>query len=288
MKEKAAFHVNGYLGLLGAIIIGLISLWLMFVGFTRNFPVVLTIGIILFLIVILFSTSLTIVQPNEAKVLTFFGNYIGTIRDAGLFMTVPFTNKETVSLRVCNFNSQILKVNDSKGNPVEIAAVIVYKVVDTAKALFSVDDYEEFVQIQSESAVRHVASEYPYDSFEDQDAITLRGNPTEVSERLTAELQERLNVAGVKIIETRLTHLAYATEIASAMLQKQQSSAILSARKIIVEGAVSITEEAIERLSKEANLDLTDEQRLQIINNIMVAIISERGTQPVINTGTQG
>lgn len=288
MKEKAAFHVNGYLGLLGAIIIGLISLWLMFVGFTRNFPVLLTIGIILFLIVILFSTSLTIIQPNEAKVLTFFGNYIGTIRDAGLFMTVPFTNKETVSLRVCNFNSQILKVNDSKGNPVEIAAVIVYKVVDTAKALFSVDDYEQFVQIQSESAVRHVASEYPYDSFEDQDAITLRGNPTEVSERLTAELQERLNVAGVKIIETRLTHLAYATEIASAMLQKQQSSAILSARKIIVEGAVSITEEAIERLSKEANLNLTDEQRLQIINNIMVAIISERGTQPVINTGTQG
>ena len=288
MKEKVAFHVNGYLGLLGAIIIGLISLWLMCVGFTRNFPVILTIGIILFLIVILFSTSLTIIQPNEAKVLTFFGNYIGTIRDAGLFMTVPFTNKETVSLRVCNFNSQILKVNDSKGNPVEIAAVIVYKVVDTAKALFSVDDYEQFVQIQSESAVRHVASEYPYDSFEDQDAITLRGNPTEVSERLTAELQERLNVAGVKIIETRLTHLAYATEIASAMLQKQQSSAILSARKIIVEGAVSITEEAIERLSKEANLDLTDEQRLQIINNIMVAIISERGTQPVINTGTQG
>lgn len=288
MKEKAAFQVNGYLGLLGAIIIGLISLWLIFVGFTRNFPVILTIGIILFLIVILFSTSLTIIQPNEAKVLTFFGNYIGTIRDAGLFMTVPFTNKETVSLRVCNFNSQILKVNDSKGNPVEIAAVIVYKVVDTAKALFSVDDYEQFVQIQSESAVRHVASEYPYDSFEDQDAITLRGNPTEVSERLTAELQERLNVAGVKIIETRLTHLAYATEIASAMLQKQQSSAILSARKIIVEGAVSITEEAIERLSKEANLDLTDEQRLQIINNIMVAIISERGTQPVINTGTQG
>ncbi|MBB1095437.1 SPFH domain-containing protein [Limosilactobacillus sp. BG-MG3-A] len=288
MKEKAAFHVNGYLGLLGAIFIGLISLWLMFIGFTRNLPVVLTIGIILFLIVVLFSTSLTIIQPNEAKVLTFFGNYIGTIRDAGLFMTVPFTNKETVSLRVCNFNSQILKVNDSKGNPVEIAAVIVYKVVDTAKALFSVDDYEQFVQIQSESAVRHVASEYPYDSFEDQDAITLRGNPTEVSERLTAELQERLNVAGVKIIETRLTHLAYATEIASAMLQKQQSSAILSARKIIVEGAVSITEEAIDRLSKEANLDLTDEQRLQIINNIMVAIISERGTQPVINTGTQG
>lgn len=236
---------------------------------------------------IIFSTSLTIIQPNEAKVLTFFGNYIGTIRDAGLFMTVPFTDKQRVSLRVCNFNSQILKVNDSKGNPVEIAAVIVYKVVDTAKALFSVDDYEQFVQIQSESAVRHVASEYPYDTFEDNSALTLRSNPTEVSNRLTAELQDRLNVAGVKIIETRLTHLAYATEIASAMLQKQQSAAILSARKIIVEGAVSITEDAIDRLAKEAKLNLNDEQRLQIINNIMVAIISERGTQPVINTGTQ-
>lgn len=165
--------------------------------------------------------------------------------------------------------------------------MIVYKVVDTAKALFSVDDYEQFVQIQSESAVRHVASEYPYDTFEDDSALTLRSNPTEVSNRLTAELQDRLNVAGVKIIETRLTHLAYATEIASAMLQKQQSAAILSARKIIVEGAVSITEDAIDRLAKETNLDLTDAQRLQIINNIMVAIVSERGTQPVINTGTQ-
>ncbi|MCD7124393.1 SPFH domain-containing protein [Limosilactobacillus caviae] len=288
MKEKTAVHVNGYLGLLCAILVGAASLWLIFAGFTGSMPVLLTIGIILLVVVILFSTSLTIIQPNEAKVLTFFGNYIGTIRDAGLFMTIPFTNKETVSLRVCNFNSQILKVNDSKGNPIEIAAVIVYKVVDTAKALFSVDDYEQFVQIQSESAVRHVASEYPYDSFENQDVITLRGNPTEVSERLTAELQDRLNVAGVKIIETRLTHLACATEIASAMLQKQQSSAILSARKIIVEGAVSITEEAINRLNKEANLNLTDEQRLQIINNIMVAIISERGTQPVINTGNQG
>lgn len=287
MKEKTAVHVNGYLGLLCAILIGAASLWLIFAGVTGSMPVLLTIGIILLVVVVLFSTSLTIIQPNEAKVLTFFGNYIGTIRDAGLFMTIPFTNKETVSLRVCNFNSQILKVNDSKGNPIEIAAVIVYKVVDTAKALFSVDDYEQFVQIQSESAVRHVASEYPYDSFENQDVITLRGNPTEVSERLTAELQDRLNVAGVKIIETRLTHLAYATEIASAMLQKQQSSAILSARKIIVEGAVSITEEAINRLNKEANLNLTDEQRLQIINNIMVAIISERGTQPVINTGNQ-
>lgn len=287
MKEKNAFHVNGYLGLLIAIIGALAGCWLVVRGYQAGRVGVIVTGGIILAIVIIFSTSLTIIQPNEAKVLTFFGNYIGTIRDAGLFMTVPFTDKQRVSLRVCNFNSQILKVNDSKGNPVEIAAVIVYKVVDTAKALFSVDDYEQFVQIQSESAIRHVASEYPYDTFEDDSALTLRSNPTEVSDRLTAELQDRLNVAGVKIIETRLTHLAYATEIASAMLQKQQSAAILSARKIIVEGAVSITEDAIDRLAREAQLNLTDEQRLQIINNIMVAIISERGTQPVINTGTQ-
>lgn len=286
MKEKNAFHVNGYLGLLVAIIGGLVGLWLAYSGFRAGSLGRLLIGVVLIILVLILMTSLTIIQPNEAKALTFFGNYIGTIRDAGLFMTVPFTDKQPISLRVRNFNSQILKVNDLKGNPVEIAAVIVFKVVDTSKGLFAVDDYEQFVQIQSESAIRHVASEYPYDTFENEEALTLRSNPTEVSDRLTAELQDRLNVAGVKIIETRLTHLAYATEIASAMLQKQQSAAILSARKIIVEGAVSITEDAMDRLAKETNLDLNDEQRLQVINNIMVAIISERGTQPVINTGT--
>lgn len=286
MKEKNAFHINGYLAFLLTIIVALVAAWLVYRGLTADQVGLTVIGAILLVLVAVAATSLTIIQPNEAKALTFFGNYIGTIRDAGLFLTVPFTDKERVSLRVGNFNSQILKVNDSQGNPVEIAAVIVYRVVDTAKALFAVDDYEQFVQIQSESAVRHVASEYPYDTFEDEDALTLRSNPTEVSDRLTAELQERLNVAGVEIIETRLTHLAYATEIASAMLQKQQSAAILSARKIIVEGAVSITEDAIDRLARETDLDLTDAQRLQIINNIMVAIVSERGTQPVINTGT--
>lgn len=202
-----------------------------------------------------------------------------------MYLTVPLTNKSTVSLRVRNFNSAILKVNDLQGNPVEIAAVIVFKVVDTSKALFSVEDYEQFVEIQSESAIRHVASEYAYDNFGDGEALTLRSNPTEVSNHLTEELQERLNVAGVKIIETRLTHLAYATEIASAMLQRQQSQAILSARKIIVEGAVSITEGAISRLANETDLELSDNQKLQLINNMMVSIINERGSQPVINTG---
>lgn len=199
-------------------------------------------------------------------------------------MTVPLTNKQTVSLRVRNFNSNLLKVNDLRGNPVEIAAVIVFKVVDTSKALFEVDDYEAFVEIQSESAIRHMASEFPYDSFNETETTTLRSNPTEVSDQLTQELQSRLEIAGVQVIETRLTHLAYATEIANAMLQRQQSSAILSARKIIVEGAVSITEDAIAKLEQDTGLQLSDDRKLQLINNVMVTIISERGTQPVINT----
>ncbi|HJA73477.1 MAG TPA: SPFH domain-containing protein [Candidatus Limosilactobacillus faecipullorum] len=278
MKEKTVFHVNGYLGLIIALALLAAGGWFLYLQS-------ILLGTLFILLGLLTGSSLTVVQPNTAKVLTFFGNYIGTIRDAGLFLTVPLTMKDTVSLRVRNFNSQVLKVNDLKGNPVEIAAVIVFKAVDTAQALFAVDDYEEFVEIQSESAIRHVASEYPYDTFEDEGALTLRGNATEVSEKLTQELQARLQVAGVEVMETRLTHLAYATEIASAMLQKQQSAAILAARQTIVDGAVSIVEDAIERLTKELDLNISDEDRLAIINNILVAIISERGTQPVIETG---
>ncbi|UIF29556.1 SPFH domain-containing protein [Levilactobacillus brevis] len=279
MNEKNVFHINGYLGLLIVLALFIVGGWMAFEG------IMLPLAVIIIILAALAASSLTIISPNQSKVLTFFGRYIGTIREAGLYLTVPLTNKSTVSLRVRNFNSAILKVNDLQGNPVEIAAVIVFKVVDTSKALFSVEDYEQFVEIQSESAIRHVASEYAYDNFGDGEALTLRSNPTEVSNHLTEELQERLDVAGVKIIETRLTHLAYATEIASAMLQRQQSQAILSARKIIVEGAVSITEGAITRLANETDLELSDNQKLQLINNMMVSIINERGSQPVINTG---
>ena len=278
MEEKRVFHVNGYLGLLVALLLLVGGGWGIYQG--HYF-----LGALVILIALLAGSSLTIVQPNTAKVLTFFGSYVGTIRDAGLFLTIPLTNKEPVSLRVRNFNSQVLKVNDLKGNPIEIAAVIVFKVVDTAQALYAVDDYEAFVEIQAESAIRHVASEYPYDTFEDEAALTLRGNPNEVSAKLTAELQARLAVAGVKVIETRLTHLAYATEIASAMLQKQQSAAILAARQTIVAGAVSIVEDALQQLTRETDLQLSPEQRLTIINNLLVAIVSERGSQPVIETG---
>ncbi|ANZ60039.1 SPFH domain-containing protein [Secundilactobacillus paracollinoides] len=280
MTEKTVFHVNGYLGLIIAIALLLLGGWCIWLQTIA----LVVIGVLLIIVALIAGSSLTIIAPNEAKALTFFGQYVGTIRQAGLFMTIPLTNKTPVSLRVRNFNSSLLKVNDLRGNPVEIAAVIVFKVVDTSKALFDVDDYEQFVEIQSESAIRHMASEFPYDAFDESETVTLRSNPTEVSNQLTEELQSRLDIAGVKVIETRLTHLAYATEIASAMLQRQQSAAILSARKIIVDGAVSITEDAIRKLQEDTDLELSDDRKLQLINNVMVTIISERGTQPVINT----
>lgn len=285
MKEKNVFHVNGYVGLIIALILLGVGGYLLWIGGEGSSIGSIVFGTIIIVLDLLFASSLTIIQPNEAKVLTFFGRYIGTIRTSGLFMTVPLTSKQTISLRVRNFNSSIIKVNDSKGNPVEIAAVIVYKVVDSAKAIFSVEDYEQFVEIQSESAIRHIASQYPYDSFDDStDKLTLRGNATEVSVALQKELQDCLDVAGLQIIETRLTHLAYATEIANAMLQRQQATAILSARKIIVQGAVAISEDAVSQLQKDLGSSITDEQRMKMINNVLVSIITERGTQNVINT----
>ncbi|AQW22245.1 hypothetical protein PL11_010035 [Lentilactobacillus curieae] len=285
MKEKSVFHVNGYAGLLGVIIMLLLGAYLIYFGSTNDSVFMVVIAAIVIVIGLLFASSLTIISPNEAKVLTFFGQYIGTIKNAGLYMTVPLTNKMSISLKVRNFNSSIIKVNDLKGNPVEIAAVIVYRVVDSAKASFNVDAYEQFVEIQSESAIRHIASQYPYDSFDDDAGeMTLRGNSTSVSEALKAELQERLSVAGIEIVETRLTHLAYATEIASAMLQRQQSTAILSARKIIVEGAVSIAEDAVSQIEADLGIKTTDDRKLQMVNNVLVSIINEKGTQNVINT----
>lgn len=278
MKEKKALYMNGYLG----VVVILLLLAFAVVSFAEE-NVILT--IILVAVGAVLATGITIVQPNQSKVIIFFGDYLGSIRDSGLFMTIPFSTRRTVSLRVRNFNSKRLKVNDVEGNPIEIAAVIVFKVVDAAKAVFDVDQYEEFVEIQSETAIRHVATKYPYDTFTTEE-ITLRGNADEVSKEMARELQERLSVAGVEVIETRLTHLAYSTEIASAMLQRQQASAILSARKKIVEGAVSMAQMAVEQLDRDHVLELDEERKVNMVNNLMVAIISDRGTQPVINTGS--
>lgn len=284
MEEKRTFHVNGYIALVVLVILIIIGGYSFYFGVVDESFVMITISFVLWVVSALFLSSLTIVSPNQAKAILFFGQYLGTIKENGLFITTPLTQKINVSLKVRNFNSSLLKVNDSDGNPVEISAVVVFKVVDTAKALFDVDRYQEFIEIQSETAIRHIATQYPYDTFNDDD-LTLRGNTSEVSEELAKELQDRLAVAGVEIIETRLNHLAYATEIASAMLQRQQAKAILSARQIIVEGAVSMTQMALEQIEDGQEINFTDDRKVQLINNLLVSIITDKGTQPVINTG---
>ncbi|WP_091067833.1 SPFH domain-containing protein [Paenibacillus sp. NFR01] len=238
-----------------------------------------------FIVASILCTSITVVQPNNSVVVTFFGKYIGTIASSGLWAVIPFSVRKTVSLRVRNFNSVKLKVNDVEGNPIEIAAVVVFKVINSAKALFDVDKYMAFVEIQSETALRHVASKYPYDSFQ-VGGMSLRANADEIAKELASELQERLSLAGVEVIEARLTHLAYSTEIASTMLQRQQASAILSARQIIVEGAVGMVDMAIRQLRESGVVELDEERKAAMINNLMVAIVSERGASPVINTGS--
>lgn len=278
MNEQKAFKVNGFL----AVLVVLAAL-----GGAVYFFVNLRFGtgIIILLAALLLFSGITVIQPNQAAVSIFFGSYMGSILESGLWLTLPLTVRKKVSLKVRNFNSARLKVNDVEGNPVEIAAVVVFRVVDTARALFDVDNYEGFVEIQSETALRHVATKYPYDNFEET-GYSLRGNAEEVAAELARELQARLAVAGVEVIEARLTHLAYATEIASAMLQRQQASAIVAARQKIVDGAVGMAQMAIRELEREGLVELDMERRAAIINNLMVAIVSDRAAQPVINTGT--
>ncbi|WHY77229.1 SPFH domain-containing protein [Neobacillus sp. WH10] len=284
MKEKSIFKMNGFAALIIALLCIGFGIYLIVTGAAIAGKIA---GIVVVIVGLIIGTSLTIVQPNEAKVLTFFGTYIGVIRDQGLWATVPFTFKRSVSLRVTNFNSEKLKVNDLEGNPIEIAAVVVYKVRDAAKALYDVENYEKFIQIQSETGIRHIASTYAYDSFGNNDStLTLRQNSDEVADVLMYDLQKRLDVAGVDVIEARIMHLAYSSEIASAMLQRQQAQAVLSARKVIVDGAVGLVKAAIDQLTEQDIVELDEEKKAQMVNNLMVAIVSEKGTQPIINTGS--
>ena len=225
------------------------------------------------------------VQPNQGQVMQLFGRYSGTARDAGLRWTNPFYAKRAISLRVRNFESGKLKVNDNDGNPIEIAAVVVWQVVDTAEAVFCVDDYENFVQIQSESALRQMAQSYPYDSH-DTNEPSLRSHGDEVNAHLRNEIQTRLGKAGVHVVESRISHLAYAQEIAQAMLQRQQAGAIIAARTRIVEGAVSMVEMALEELGKRGVVTLDNERRAAMVSNLLVVLCGDRATQPVVNTGT--
>jgi regulator of protease activity HflC (stomatin/prohibitin superfamily) len=225
-----------------------------------------------------------IVQPNESRVLILFGKYTGTVKDSGFWWVNPFTVKKHVTLRIRNFNSERLKVNDLHGNPIEIATVIVWRVVDSARAIFDVQNYEQFVAIQSETAIRSMASEYPYDV--DDEKPSLRGTPLEIAENLKNTLQTRLEVAGVEIIESRISHLAYAQEIAQAMLRRQQAQAVIAARAKIVEGAVGMVQMALKALSEQNIVNLDEDKKATMVNNLMVALVSETSTQPVINTGT--
>lgn len=284
MREKNVFKMNGYLAILLSFVLLGIAAFLVLSN-EVTLPVLVPSILLAFVAVVILS-GITIVQPNEAKVLTFFGTYIGVIREQGLWASIPLTWKSSVSLRVINFNSDKLKVNDLEGNPIEIAAVVVYNVADSAKATFDVENYEEFVQIQSETGIRHIASQYAYDHFEKDNEMSLRKNSDEIADFLAQDLQKRLAVAGVDVIEARIMHLAYSSEIASAMLQRQQAQAVLSARKVIVEGAVGLVKSAIDQLSEEGVVELDEDKKAQMVNNLLVAIVSEKGAQPVINTGS--
>jgi regulator of protease activity HflC (stomatin/prohibitin superfamily) len=226
-----------------------------------------------------------IVQPNQAAVMQFFGKYVGSERNSGLRWANPFYTKKTVTLRVRNFESSKLKVNDLEGSPIEIAAVVVWQVHDAAEAVFNVDDYENFVQVQSEAALRQTATSYPYDLHEDH-TIALRSHSREINDHLRNEVQDRLAQAGLTVIEARVSHLAYAPEIAQAMLQRQQAAAIIAARTRIVEGAVTMVHMALEQLAKKDVVHLDEERKAAMVSNLLVVLCGERGTQPVVNTGT--
>jgi len=287
ISEKQGFSANGYV--VAPILVGavLMELWLF-----RNVTIPINVGelliILLGILIILCFAGFFMVQPNQGKILTLFGSYVGTVRYNGLRWTIPLFVRKAISLRVRNFESAKIKVNDNLGNPIEIATVVVWSVTDTAEALFEVDDYESYVTIQSESALRNLASSYAYDprDEEDQSNISLRSHPQEVSENLKIEIQERLGKAGVTVHEARISHLAYAQEIASAMLQRQQATAIIAARSKIVEGAVGMVEMALDRLSEKNIIELDEERKATMVSNLLVVLCADKSTQPVINTGS--
>jgi regulator of protease activity HflC (stomatin/prohibitin superfamily) len=278
--EKTYSAASGYLMLLVLLIILLGSL------FSFMFGMVI-IGSILIPLFILTAIGFTVVNPNESSVLVLFGAYKGTIRKNGFFWVNPFFSRKKISLRARNFDSETIKVNDSVGNPIKIGCVLVWKVEETYKAAFEVDDYVHFVFVQSETALRKLAGLYPYDNFEDHDAqITLRGGGAEVNHELEEEIRERLEIAGIKVIEARINFLAYSEEIAGAMLRRQQATAVVAARFKIVEGAVSMVQMALEQLSEKQIVDFDEEKKAAMVSNLMVVLCGDKDPSPVINTGT--
>lgn len=282
MTERKAVCVQGLLPLL--LLIGAVAATVLsgkHLIILREAPYLM---ILVAPVVLLWLKGLFVVSPNEAKVLTFFGKYTGTVREAGFWFANPFANKSSISLKVSNFQSPQLKVNDAQGNPIEIACVIVWRVIDTAKAFFDVENYNAFVHIQCETALRHLASHYPYEPHQPGE-LSLRGSPDQVGATMQRELQDRVGLAGIEIIEAQLSHLAYSPEIAQAMLRRQQASAVISARQMIVDGAVGMVEMALKKLENDGIVQLTESNKAIMVNNLMIALVSESHMQPVLATG---
>ena len=285
-RERPAATMSGYLLLLLLLIVIAVGAYVIVHGVSVHSPVIIgNAAWITGLVALFIACGFFMLQPNQGAAITLFGDYRGTDRSTGLRWVLPWMMRKKVSVRANNFISDRIKVNDLRGNPIEMAAQIVWRVVDTAQALFDVDDYKEFVKVQVEAAIRAIGSRYPYDDFEHLE-ITLRGNHDEVGAELRNELIARLSVAGITVDECGFTHLAYAQEIAGAMLRRQQAQAVVAARKTLVEGAVGMVEMALDALSEKNVVELDDERRAAMVSNLMVVLCGERDTQPVVNTGT--
>lgn len=285
MKENSTHSLPGIPFLLTALLLAVGAAAVFVQALVSRQPGLLSIVAVLAVLLILVMTGLYKVEPNQSAVLSLFGKYVGTVKDNGLRWNNPFFSKKKISLRVRNFESGKLKVNELDGSPIEIAAVIVWRVVDSAEAVFNVDDYEGFVHIQSEAALRAMATSYPYDQHEDGQ-ISLRSHASEVSLHLKEQLDERLSTAGVDVLEARISHLAYASEIAHAMLQRQQANAVIAARTRIVAGAVGMVEMALAELQKNGVVQLDEERKAAMVSNLLVVLCGDRGTQPVVNAGS--
>jgi regulator of protease activity HflC (stomatin/prohibitin superfamily) len=285
IREKAIAALSGWAAVFLLIAAAAATVWLLITGIRDRQAVWIISALVALAVEAVLAAGLFVVNPNEAKVLQLFGKYVGSAREPGLRFANPFYTKRRVSLRVRNFESTRLKVNDLDGNPIEIAAVVVWKVVDTAEAIFEVDDYENYVHVQSESALRNMATSYPYDAHDDTQ-LSLRGHTQSIADHLRKEIQERLLKAGVEVIEARISHLAYAPEIAAAMLQRQQAGAIIAARQRIVDGAVGMVEMALDRLARNNVVELDEERKAAMVSNLLVVLCSERSTQPIVNAGT--
>lgn len=281
-QELNARSSSGYLTIVVLFVLQLLSVG----GVVVLPPVLKAVVALLGAVVFICWFGFYMVHPNQGKVLQLFGKYVGTDRNSGLRWSNPLYSKRSVSLRVRNFESGRLKVNDANGNPIEIAAVIVWKVVDTAEAVFEVDDYENYVTIQSEAALRNLATSYPYEHDAEDERLSLRSDASAISNKLRVEVDDRLQKAGVKVLEARLSHLAYAPEIAQAMLQRQQASAVLAARKIIVQGAVGMVSDALSQLSDLGVIELDSERKAAMVSNLLVVLCGDQQAKPVINTGT--